>query len=930
MGVVYEAEQDSPRRRVAVKVVRGGRVVDELSTRMFQREADVLARLQHPNIGAIYESGCTEDGRCFFAMELVRGLTLDAYLAARGPVESDDEVRFRLMLFRRITDAVHYAHQRGVIHRDLKPSNIIVSDDPLTAATRSGELSDPSGRLLPEVKVLDFGLARITEGDLGMTLATEVGVIKGTLSYMAPEQARGAPDEIDVRTDVYALGVVLYEMLSGRRPYDVMRTALVEALRVICEVPPAPLRETMGRSCRLDRDVETIVGKALEKEVERRYASAAALSQDIARYLTSLPILARPPSAAYQLRKFSARNRALVGGIVATFVTLVVGVVVATLLGVREAAERREAERARRDLEAVAEFQSEMLAGVDAEQVGRRLIVDLRGRVGDVRRARGDPAHEVEAAEEAFDTAIAGVNSTNVALRLIDEEILSRAAIAIVDQFGDQPLIEARLRDSIGETYGALGLDDRAQPHLESARELRRGVLGDDDPATLTSMAHLAALYWHQGKYDAALPLAERTLAVRTRVLGDSHRGTLASANTLAMVYASLGRLGDAERLYSATLEVQRNVLGARDPDTLLTMNNLGLLYKDQSRLGAARRQFEETLELSRAVLGAEDSATLATMNNLATTYAMDSLYPQAERQYLELIEIENRVLGEEHPNTLAAMNNLGLVYTSQGRLEEAESLILRTLTVRRRVLGAEHPGTLSSMNNLSNLYVEWGRLDRAEELDREVLAVRLRVLGAEHPDTLVSMNNLGVLYLNLGRYAEAERLLVEALETRLRVTGFAIRETDRVRRNLIRLYRAQGRTDQLRPLAADMLETARLLTEREDALASELNEYAWQLLTVEPAELRDPARALEVAQRACAKEEAGGGEELWNLLDTLALAWAETGNTAAAAETERRALALLPEGRPERESLQRQLEEFESRLERGDSVAAEGDRAGS
>ena len=255
MGIVFEAEQQNPRRRVALKIIRGGSLVDEQRVRMFQREVNTLALLKHPNIGAIYEAGRTEAGEHFFAMELVRGRTLDDYLRHRTGALDTGEIRFRLRLFHSICSAVNYAHQRGVIHRDLKPSNIVVSE------------GKDSADALPEIKILDFGLARITDTDVeAATAVTEIGVIKGTLPYMSPEQTRGNPDEIDLRSDVYSLGVILFEMLTGGRPYDTKNTSLVDALRIICERPPLSLRQAWSGARGPDADLETIIGKALEKE----------------------------------------------------------------------------------------------------------------------------------------------------------------------------------------------------------------------------------------------------------------------------------------------------------------------------------------------------------------------------------------------------------------------------------------------------------------------------------------------------------------------------------------------------------------------------------------------------------------------------------------------------------------------------------------
>src|SRR5262245_5405202 len=400
MGVVYEAEQQNPRRLVGLKIIRGGRLVDEYQVKLFQREAQALARLKHPGIAAIYEAGRADDGRHYFVMELVRGIPLLDYVKGRRLVgaQAPCNIRRRLELFLKICEAISYAHQRGVIHRDLKPANILVPEE------SEGQSLDGPGVSRVGVKVLDFGLARIMDEDgAGASGLSQAGQVKGTLPYMSPEQVRGDPNQIDVRADVYALGVILYELLAERLPYDLERATLPQAIRVICEEAPKPLNRACGESLdresrkteRIDRDVETIALKALEKDPERRYRSAAAMAEDVTRYLTNQPIQARPPSALYQLRKLVARHKAPFASLVAVFMLLLGFAITMAMQSTRiarerdkaVAAEQRDAAEQARNAEREQRAAAEQSRNDEQEQ---RLLAEANLKSAEEQRALAD------------------------------------------------------------------------------------------------------------------------------------------------------------------------------------------------------------------------------------------------------------------------------------------------------------------------------------------------------------------------------------------------------------------------------------------------------------------------------------------------------------------------------------------------------------
>jgi eukaryotic-like serine/threonine-protein kinase len=887
MGIVYEAEQASPRRLVALKVIRGGQFVDDNHVRMFQREAETLARLKHPNIGAIYESGRTDDGHHFFAMELVRGETLDRYLAGRGDPAAPGELGHRLALFRQICDAVQYAHQRGVIHRDLKPSNIIVTDE----GSISGVSSTASGATAaPTVKILDFGLARITEEDIAMTQITEIGVIKGTLPYMAPEQARGDGEAIDIRTDVYALGVILYEMLAGRRPYDTARSALLEAVRVICDEPPTPLSSTWSGSRKLDPDVETIVGTALEKEQDRRYPSADAMSEDVGRFLESQPILARPPSAVYQLRKMVSRHRSIFAASIAVAVVLVVSSVVSTSLFFKA---KRESERARIEAlksDQVATFMTGMLEGVGPSVALGRDTTMLR-------------------------------------------EVLDQTAVRIDSELKGQPEVEANVRGVLGSTYRDLGELEKAEIQHREAVEKNRRIFGDDHPETLISIDSLAITLQKLGRYDEAEALFIEALEGMRRVLGDDHRNTLMTIGNLGQVVSESGRLAEAEPYHRESLDGLRRLEGPEGAETMTALSNLGVLLHTMGRSPEAESMLREVLEAKRRVLGNDHPETLISMNSLAVVLASLEEYDEAgslyavslegyrrvmgddhmetmralsnygvfltdvgrpeegERYLQEALDTRRRVLGDDHLETLISINSMGFWYYRQGKYDESEAMVREALERGRRVLGSDHPDFLVWVFNMGQLLQLRGRLAEAEPYDREVVETGRRVMGLAHPRTLQALRDLAALVDKLGRPQEAEELLLEGLEESRRVNGESDMSTTATRTSLVRFYMGHDRLGQARQVVADQLSALRTAAMASDQPGPK-NAYAWEALTCEPADLQDPEAALVFALAAV---ELGEWKDP-DVMDTLALAYHRTGDNGRAVEVEEKALDLIDE----------------------------------
>jgi eukaryotic-like serine/threonine-protein kinase len=743
MGSVYLAEQENPRRVVALKVVKQGFVTAEF-LRRFEQEGEALGRLQHPGIAQIYEAGTADSHlgpQPYFAMEYIEGETLIEYVRQRHL-----EQRGRLELIAKICDAVNHAHQRGIIHRDLKPGNIIV---------------DKTG----QPKILDFGVARVTDSDVEATRQTDIGQLIGTLNYMSPEQVLADPGELDIRSDVYALGVIAYELLAGKLPYDTTQKALHEVVRAILEEDPAPL-SSINRVYR--GDIQTIVTKALEKDKMRRYASAAEMADDIRRYLSDQPIAAHPPSTSYQLKKFARRHRALVLGVAAVFLVLIAGVIVSTWQAVR-------ARRAEATAQAVDDFlRNDLLAYASpTNQSGPSTVAD-----------------------------------PDLKLRTA----LDRAATRITGRFDKQPEVEASIRDTIGQTYLEMGLYPEARKQLELALALHRRVEGDDDPktlsaasrlaevigkqgnfteaekqqsqtvqdmrrvlgsenpATLRAMGNLASTYILEGKNGPAESLSKQVVEIDRRVLGPEHPETLIATYGLANAYYANGKYAETESLYKQLLEIDRRVLGPQHPLTLRCMYDLGIVYSSEGKYQEAEALTMETLKLERLVIGPEHPDTLLSMNNLATVFQSEGKYAQTESLYKQVLEIDRRVLGPEHPETVMTLYSVAKVYFDEGKYAAAEALLIQTLETRRRILGPEHPYTLRNTGKLADVYSAEGNYAQAEALFNQAVAAQSRVLGPEHNDTLGTLSAMASMYQAEGKYAQAESLLNQILPVERRI----------------------------------------------------------------------------------------------------------------------------------------------------------------
>jgi len=774
MGEVWRAEQTEPiHRTVALKLIKAGMDTRAVVAR-FDSERQALALMEHPNIAKVFEAGATPEGRPYFVMEYVHGFPITDYCDRHRLT-----IKERLGLFMQVCGGVQHAHQKAIIHRDLKPSNVLVE-----------EVDDK-----PVPKIIDFGLAKAMGHKLTeMSLFTEAGAMLGTPDYMSPEQADRNEPNIDTRTDVYSLGVILYELLVGELPIGSheLRGAGIEAmLQKICE--QEPLRPSMkfkslGPSAKdsaerrkeapesLERhlrgDLDWITIKALEKDRSRRYGSASDLAGDLQRYLHDQPVSAGPPSASYRAGKFIRRHRFGVG-VAAVAVVLLIGFATTMALQARRIAKERD--RANR----IADFMTQMFAV-------------------------SDPS-------EALGNAITA------------RAILDAASNQVQAALAKDPEVQSELMFTMARTYASLGLYPIAYNLSSAALENRRRLLGPADRKTLQSMAQLSWILDRQGHDDDAEKMIRQTIAEASRALGPEDPVTLEARDRLGVVLERLARFDEEEKLQRQLVEISSRRFGPEDFHTLRAMVSLADALSFQSRYAEAEGIYRHALGIEQRVLGAEHPLTISTMNNLANRIQEQGRYAEAESLYRQTLAIEQRVLGPEHPDTANSMTALANTLYHEENSAEAEKWFRASLEVDQHALGPDHPYTTYALEGLANVLAGEGHFAEAEKLQRQILDIRERKLGPDHTDTLLSEFNLADVLYQEGHLSEAEKFIREAFAAQTRVLGSENPDTLASKAELARILIRKGNYREAEDLARQAFETQRRIlgSQHQDTLNS-------------------------------------------------------------------------------------------------------------
>jgi serine/threonine protein kinase/tetratricopeptide (TPR) repeat protein len=725
-GVVFLAAQEEPvRRRVALKVIKPGMDTKSVIAR-FEAERQALALMDHPNIAHVLDAGATESGRPYFVMELVEGVKITDYCDGHSL-----PVRERLMLFAQVCDAVQHAHQKGIVHRDIKPSNILVK-------------TGPDGK--PAPKVIDFGIAKATTGQLltDKTIFTAGEMLLGTPAYMSPEQAAIAHTEVDTRTDIYSLGVLLYELLTGTTPFDahaLLKAGLDEVRRVIRDEEPvrpsarlstmtvgdirevsqhrqaeprALIREVRG-------DLDWIVMMALEKDRTRRYKTANGLSLDVQRFLADEAVSARPPSKIYRFQKLAVRNKLLFSGIGVIASLLVVSLIIVSAALSKERRSRRDAEAASVKSQEVTKFLEDMVQGVAPSAALGQDTKMLR--------------------------AILDRTSENIG------------------KMANQPAIEAELLNLMGTLYRGIGNKSRAEEMHRSALALRRKLFGSEDPRVAESLNELGLELQAQNKLSEAESVIREALAIRQRRFGRMNGATATSLNDLGAVYRDERRLAEAEALAREALGIRQRLFGETNLDVADSLRNLSIILGTQGKWAESEATARKVLAMQRDLRGPQDPWVASTLNDVAWAAGAQGKLEEAEMLQREALAIRRKVLPEENPEVAKSLQLVGDSMRKRGNLNEAYSVLSVALSIQNKLLGEDDPVSLDTLHTLGLTLGAEGHWSEAETVGRKVLALWRKRAGNESEHTLYAMSDLGLALENEHKWSEAESLYRESLD---------------------------------------------------------------------------------------------------------------------------------------------------------------------
>jgi serine/threonine protein kinase/Tfp pilus assembly protein PilF len=739
-GVVYLAEQKQPvHRRVALKIIKPGMDTKNVIAR-FEAERQALALMDHPNIAQVYDAGATQSGRPYFVMQLVRGVKITEYCDQHSLPTNE-----RLKLFVQVCHAIHHAHQKGIIHRDIKPSNILVT------ATLQGEA-------MPVV--IDFGIAKATTSQqlTDKTLFTAFDMLIGTPAYMSPEQAALTSVDVDTRTDIYSLGVLLYELLTGSTPFDaceLLKTGLDEVRRVIREQEPARPSTRLSKLTAADLttvaqhrqaeppaliravcgDLDWIAMKALEKDRTRRYETAYGMSLDVQRYLANEPISARPPNKLYQLQKMVLRNKLLFTGLGVIASLLILGLIIVSSSWAKERQARREADAALRQAEA--DKSKALTAAVKSEQVTKFLENMLQG-VG---------------------PAVAKGQDTTML-----QCILDRTAKSVGDELTNQPAVEAELTSLIGDVYFQLGDYDKAGKMHQSALAINRQLFGPNSRETAASLNDLGLAFFRGGNLtDAAAALGE-ALRIRQGLFGRENVEVAASLNDLASVYRHQKKLGEAETLTRESLAIREKRFGAESLEVADTLHNLSVVLGDENKKDEAEVTARKMLAMRRQLLGPEDPQVASALADVAWAANASGKLDEAVSLERDALAMQRRLLGDNAPDVAKSSNFLGQLLARQGHLEEARDVLQSALSKQDNRFGEGNPITLDTLRSLGLVLQSAGDFAGAEAAHRKAIGLWRQRGESDTPQALSEVESLAHVFMAEKKFDEAGRLLDESL----------------------------------------------------------------------------------------------------------------------------------------------------------------------